>query len=98
LSPYFLYAAACCRVETQDIINSLKKVSKTVVPDGIVKYIQISTLTYGKISLVLKNNCYFVETQYQDVLTELLGVIEECQVEMDKGNQNESSLQIFEIN
>jgi DNA excision repair protein ERCC-3 len=85
-------------VETQDIINSLKKVSKTVVPDGIVKYIQISTLTYGKISLVLKNNCYVVETQYQDVLTELLGVIEECQVEMDKGNKNESSLQIFEIN
>jgi DNA excision repair protein ERCC-3 len=85
-------------VETQDIINSLKKVSKTVVPDGIVKCLKISTLTYGKISLVLKNNCYVVETQYQDVLTELLGVIEECQVEMDKGNKNESSLQIFEIN
>ena len=98
LTPYFLYAADCCGVETQDIIDSLKKISKTVAPDGIVKFIQISTLTSGKISLVLKNNCYFVETQYQDVLTELLGVIEECHVEIDKDNTNESSLQIFEIN
>jgi DNA excision repair protein ERCC-3 len=77
-----LYAAVSVGLQTHDIIEYLKRLSKTAVPDGIVDFIKISTLSYGKVKLVLKHNRYFVESQYPDVIQKLLKdpVIQECRL------------------
>ena len=80
LTSYSLYAAVSVGLQTHDIVEYLKRLSKTAVPDGIVDFIRISTLSYGKVKLVLKHNRYFVESQYPDVVQKLLKdpVIQEC--------------------
>ncbi|KXN68478.1 DNA repair helicase rad25 [Conidiobolus coronatus NRRL 28638] len=65
LTSYSLYAAASVGLETDAIIS-------VPVPDSIVKFIMQSTLSYGKVKLVLKYNRYFVESSYPDVLQMLL--------------------------
>ena len=82
LTSYSLYAAVSVGLQTHDIIEYLKHLSKTAVPDGIVDFIKISTLSYGKVKLVLKQNRYFVESQYPDVIQKLLKdpVIQECRL------------------
>lgn len=66
--------------QTKDIIEYLKRLCKTSIPDGIVKFIGVSTyvaiyslpvcllqdctLSYGKVKLVLKHNRYFVESAF----------------------------------
>nr|CAG4650758.1 EOG090X01LU [Simocephalus serrulatus] len=82
LTSYSLYAAVSVGLQTHDIIEYLKRLSKTAVPDGIVDFIKISTLSYGKVKLVLKHNRYFVESQYPDVIQKLLKdpVIQECRL------------------
>ena len=82
LTSYSLYAAVSVGLQTHDIIEYLKRLSKTAVPDGIVDFIKISTLSCGKVKLVLKHNRYFVESQYPDVIQKLLKdpVIQECRL------------------
>ena len=53
---YSLYAAVSVGLQTRDIIEYLTRLSKTVIPEGIVKYIEMCTLSYGKVKLVLKHN------------------------------------------
>lgn len=90
MTAYSLYAAVSVGLQTHDIIEYLKRLSKTTVPDGIVEFIKLCTLSYGKIKLVLKHNKYFVESPYPEVLQKLLKdpVIQECRlrqnVELDK--------------
>ena len=69
-------------LQTNDIVEYLTRLSKTAVPDGIVKYIQICTLSYGKVKLVLKHNRYFVESNHPDCLQKLLKdpVIQDCRL------------------
>ncbi|XP_063989827.1 general transcription and DNA repair factor IIH helicase subunit XPB [Diachasmimorpha longicaudata] len=82
LTAYSLYAAVSVGLQTHDIIEYLKRLSKTSIPDGIVEFIQLCTLSYGKVKLVLKHNKYFVESPYPDVLQKLLKdpVIQECRL------------------
>lgn len=55
LTAYSLYAAVSVGLQTQDIIEYLKRLSKTSIPDGIIEFIKLCTLSYGKVS---RNNFY----------------------------------------
>nr|XP_012154391.1 PREDICTED: DNA excision repair protein haywire isoform X2 [Megachile rotundata] len=48
LTAYSLYAAVSVGLQTHDIIEYLKRLSKTSIPDGIIKFIKLCTLSYGK--------------------------------------------------
>ncbi|CAL1530963.1 unnamed protein product [Lymnaea stagnalis] len=72
LTAYSLYAAVSVGLQTNDIIEYLRRLCKTTLPSGIVEFIKLCTLSYGKVKLVLKHNRYFVESQYPDVLQKLL--------------------------
>lgn len=67
-----MYAAVSVGLETNDIIEYLKRLSKTSIPDGIIEFITVCTLSYGKVKLVLKHNRYFIESQHPDILQKLL--------------------------
>ncbi|KAK7009623.1 TFIIH basal transcription factor complex helicase XPB subunit [Biomphalaria glabrata] len=72
LTAYSLYAAVSVGLQTNDIIEYMRRLCKTTLPSGIVEFIKLCTLSYGKVKLVLKHNQYFVESQYPDVLQKLL--------------------------
>lgn len=80
LTPYSLYAAVSVGLQTEDIVEYLKRLSKTTIPDGIVDFIKLCTVSYGKVKLVLKHNRYFVESSHVEVIQKLLTdeVIEKC--------------------
>ncbi|CAF0957967.1 unnamed protein product [Adineta steineri] len=82
LSAYSLYAAVSVGLQTKDIIEYLQRLSKTSVPAGIIEFIQLCTLSYAKVKLVLKHNRYFVESAFPDVLKNLLQdpQIQECRL------------------
>lgn len=65
LTSYSLYAAVSVGLQTSDIIEYLKRLSKTTIPDKVIEFIKESTMTYGKIKLVLKQNRYFIETKHE---------------------------------
>ncbi|CAB3984584.1 TFIIH basal transcription factor complex helicase XPB subunit-like [Paramuricea clavata] len=72
LTAYSLYAAVSVGLQTNDIIEYLRRLSKTSIPDGIIQFIKLCTLSYGKVKLVLKHNRYFVESSFPEVLQTLL--------------------------
>lgn len=82
LTAYSLYAAVSVGLQTHDIVEYLNRLSKTSIPDGIVEFIKLCTLSYGKVKLVLKHNKYFVESPFPDMLQKLLKdpVIQECRL------------------
>ncbi|XP_065073582.1 general transcription and DNA repair factor IIH helicase subunit XPB-like [Ochlerotatus camptorhynchus] len=82
LTAYSLYAAVSVGLQTHDIIEYLKRLSKTTVPEGIQEFIRLCTLSYGKVKLVLKHNKYFVESPHPEVLQKLLKdpVIQTCRL------------------
>ncbi|KAF4520968.1 hypothetical protein B566_EDAN011604 [Ephemera danica] len=77
-----------CRPE--HIHEYLRRLSKTSIPDGIVDFISLCTLSYGKVKMVLKHNRYFVESQFPEVLQMLLKdpVIQECRLRRDQTDTN----------
>ncbi|XP_057660684.1 general transcription and DNA repair factor IIH helicase subunit XPB [Diorhabda carinulata] len=91
LTAYSLYAAVSVGLQTNDIIEYLKRLSKTSVPDGIIEFIKLCTLSYGKVKLVLKHNKHFVESPYPDILQKLLKdpVIQECRLRRNAENESE---------
>lgn len=82
LTAYSLYAAVSVGLQTNDIIEYLKRLSKTTIPQGIIEFIQLCTLSYGKVKLVLKHNKYFVESPHPEVLQKLLKdpVVQSCRL------------------
>jgi len=72
LTAYSLYAAVSVGLQTNDIIEYLTRLSKTTVPPGIVQFIKLCTVSYGKVKLVLKQNRYYVESNFPDALQQLL--------------------------
>ena len=82
LTSYSLYAAVSVGLQTHDIIEYLTRLSKATLPQGIVQYIEMCTLSYGKVKLVLKHNRYFIESDHPDCLQKLLKdpVIQECRL------------------
>ena len=67
-----LYAAVAVSWSTESIIKVLNILCKTQIPHEVTKYIRDCTYTFGKAKLVLKDNNFYVESQYSDVLRELL--------------------------
>lgn len=63
LTAYSLYAAVSVGLETHDIIEYLKRLSKTSIPDGIVEFINLCTLSYGKVSRLHMIQFCFVLTK-----------------------------------
>lgn len=96
LTAYSLYAAVSVGLQTEDIIEYLTRLSKTAIPDGIVQFIRLCTISYGKVKLVLKQNKYFVESSHPEVLQKLLKdpVIQECRLRHSDGGDEllESSI------
>lgn len=82
LTAYSLYAAVSVGLQTNDIIEYLKRLSKTTIPQGIIEFIQLCTLSYGKVKLVLKHNKYFVESPHPEVLQKLLKdpIVQSCRL------------------
>lgn len=82
LTAYSLYAAVSVGLQTADIIEYLRRLSKTTLPEGIIEFIKLCTVSYGKVKLVLKQNRYFVESLTPDVIQVLLKdpVIQECRL------------------
>ncbi|CAH0729812.1 unnamed protein product, partial [Brenthis ino] len=85
LTAYSLYAAVSVGLQTNDIVEYLQRLSKCAVPAGIIEFIQLCTLSYGKVKLVLKHNRYLVESKHVDVLQKLLKdpVIQQCRLRRD---------------
>lgn len=82
LTAYSLYAAVSVGLQTNDIIEYLKRLSKTSIPQGIIEFIQLCTLSYGKVKLVLKHNKYFVESPHPEILQTILKdpVVQSCRL------------------
>lgn len=91
LTAYSLYAAVSVGLQTNDIVEYLNRLSKTSIPEGIVEFIKLCTLSYGKVKLVLKHNKYFVESPYPEILQKLLKdpVIQECRLRRNLENETE---------
>ncbi|XP_033842277.1 general transcription and DNA repair factor IIH helicase subunit XPB [Periophthalmus magnuspinnatus] len=91
LTAYSLYAAVSVGLQTSDIVEYLQKLSKTSVPDGIIQFIKLCTVSYGKVKLVLKHNRYFVESAFPDVIQHLLqdSVVRECRLRNTDGGDTE---------
>ncbi|CAG0912701.1 unnamed protein product [Notodromas monacha] len=71
LSAYSLYAAVSVGLHTESITECLSKLSKTSIPPGIVRFIHDCTVSYGKVKLVLRQNSFYVESQFKDILAKL---------------------------
>lgn len=67
-----LYAAVAVSITTDAIIKVLHKLCKTDLPPEVIAFIKKSTYTFGKAKIVLKDNLFFIESKYADVLRELL--------------------------
>jgi DNA excision repair protein ERCC-3 len=80
-----LYAAVAVSRGTDSIIKVLNILCKTNVPIEVEEYIRNCTYTFGKAKLVLKDNNFYIESQYPDVLRELLR------------NPNISSARVFDL-
>jgi DNA excision repair protein ERCC-3 len=72
LTPYSLYAAVATNIETESIIGVLDRLSKNSLPSQVKKFIRDCTSKYGKAKLVLKHNKFYVESEFPEVLRELL--------------------------
>ncbi|XP_061465199.1 general transcription and DNA repair factor IIH helicase subunit XPB [Rhineura floridana] len=97
LTAYSLYAAVSVGLQTSDITEYLQKLSKTGVPDGIIQFIKLCTVSYGKVKLVLKHNRYFVESTHPEVIQQLLQdpVIRECRLRNAEGEETELITETF---
>ncbi|KAK2109180.1 TFIIH basal transcription factor complex helicase XPB subunit [Saguinus oedipus] len=87
LTAYSLYAAVSVGLQTSDITEYLRKLSKT----------GLCTVSYGKVKLVLKHNRYFVESSHPDVIQHLLQdpVIRECRLRNSEGEATELITETF---
>ncbi|XP_022113513.1 general transcription and DNA repair factor IIH helicase subunit XPB [Pieris rapae] len=94
LTAYSLYAAVSVGLQTNDIIEYLQRLSKCAVPAGIMEFIKLCTLSYGKVKLVLKQNRYLVESKHVEVLQKLLRdpVVQQCRLRRDGDDELMSSV------
>lgn len=60
-------AAVSIGLDTHDIIDGLERLCKTDLPKDVLQFIELHTKSYGKVSLVLKGDNYFLETTDEDV-------------------------------
>ena len=74
LTAHSLYAAVSINIDTETIITVLQRLCKTILPVEVVNFIRDCTSTFGKAKLILKDNNYYVESAYPDVLRRLLQI------------------------
>ena len=67
-----LYAAVAVSIDTESIILVLNRLCKTNLPKEVEEFIRSCTYTFGKAKIVLKDNNFFIESKYPEVLKELL--------------------------
>ncbi|KAI9100463.1 P-loop containing nucleoside triphosphate hydrolase protein [Phlyctochytrium arcticum] len=72
LTAYSLYAAVSVGMETHTILEVLERFSKVKLPERVKNFIKECTMAYGKVKLVLKDNRYFIESTYPEVLKKLM--------------------------
>lgn len=72
ITSYSLYAAASVGLNTDDILNSLDKLSKNYIPESIKEFVIACTLSYGKLKLVLRESNYFIEATNQEIMKKIL--------------------------
>ena len=67
-----LLAAVSIGLNTELILRTLNKFSKTPLPDVVKNFITECTMTYGKTKLVLRKGQYYVESHEEEILKTLL--------------------------
>lgn len=67
-----MYAAVSAGLKPEDIISILERMSKITVPESVKDFILSGTENYGKAKLVLRENRYFVESTFLDIIQRLL--------------------------
>ena len=99
LSASSLHAAVSTGLRTEDIIQHLQRLSKTTIPESIIEFIQSCTLNYGKVKAVLRDNRYYVESTFTDVLKNLLQdpQIHECRSRTTDASTPVNELVSFEV-
>ena len=97
LTPYSLYAAVATAIDTRTIIDMLDRLCKTEVPQSVKDFIRTSTDTFGKAKLVLKDNKFYVQSAYPDVLRLLLKhpVIAAARVLEEEADPNQTTTDGF---
>jgi DNA excision repair protein ERCC-3 len=60
-------AAVSIGLDTYDIFDGLERLCKMDLPKEVLQFIELHTKSYGKVSLVLKGDNYFLETTDEDV-------------------------------
>ncbi|RHZ44775.1 hypothetical protein Glove_709g103 [Diversispora epigaea] len=94
MTPSSLYAAVSVGLETEAIIDVLKRMSKTDIPESLIDRIRKFTVSYGKVKLLLRHNRYFVESSHADVLQMLLQdkeIAEARFINTDENNNNQNN-------
>jgi len=94
LTAYSLYAAVSIGLQTSDLISMMERLCKHDLPESIIKNVEICTLSYGKVKLVLKHNRYFIESSHSDVIQKLLKdkVIQGCILDEESGEKTDDKL------
>jgi hypothetical protein len=72
ITEFSLYAAISVGLETEGILSVLRKLSKTQLPAKVEDFIREKTMAFGKVKLVLKNGEYWLESMFENVISELL--------------------------
>lgn len=67
ITAYSLYAAASVGLNTDQILNTLQKFSKNIIPNGVKHFITGCTLSYGKVKLIRAHTRFYIETLNEDV-------------------------------
>ena len=62
ITEYSLYAAVSIGLEGDDIIQTLKYLSKFDIPLKVIEFIRNHTKYFGKVKYILRNGKYFIET------------------------------------
>lgn len=71
LTEFSLYAAVSVGLSKEEIIRVLDRLSKVVLPAEIIDYIKDTTDAFGKVSMVLRQNRYFLEAKTSEILVKL---------------------------
>ncbi|KAJ1565970.1 hypothetical protein HK405_011179, partial [Cladochytrium tenue] len=72
LTEYSLYAAVSVGLDPQSILDVLGRLSKTVVPGEVVRFVRSHTESVGRVKMVLKDGRFFVESRFPDCLRTVL--------------------------
>ncbi|KAI1818698.1 P-loop containing nucleoside triphosphate hydrolase protein [Poronia punctata] len=72
LTPHSIHAAVAVGLLPENIVKTLDRFCKTLLPQPIIRFIQNCASCYGKVKLVIKDTKYFVESNDLEVLQKLL--------------------------